>query len=58
MSSFSNRCGIAQDFYIAAPGQSLLVAYPDTHYWGSGTSYSAPMVSGGLAIMKQLFRGQ
>ncbi|MYG63927.1 MAG: S8 family serine peptidase, partial [Synechococcus sp. SB0675_bin_7] len=67
ISSFSNRCGIAQDFCLAAPGQSVLVANNcqpnpnsitttacsqkqlDTGYRaGSGTSYAAPMVSGGL----------
>ena len=62
ISDFSNRCGIAKDFCIAAPGQAMLVAYqhnidsPDTYAIGNGTSYSAPIVSGGLAIMKQLFR--
>jgi len=64
ISNFSNRCGIAKDFCIAAPGERVLVAYKDTddinerYELDDGTSYSAPMVSGGLAIMKQLFRDQ
>ena len=68
IADFSNRCGIAADFCIAAPGAGIRVAYygphPDTGVpargWdtGGGTSYAAPMVAGGLAVMKQLFRDQ
>ena len=67
IASFSNRCGIASDFCIAAPGEEVTVAYfgPDGeedgvrgYADGGGTSFAAPMVSGGLAIMKQLFRDQ
>ena len=65
ISDFSNRCGIAADFCIAAPGEQVLVATSvfdayDEHYYnlGSGTSYAAPMVSGGLITMKKLFRDQ
>lgn len=76
ISSFSNRCGIAKAFCIAAPGEGILVA--NTHCTadplsavtctqdqlngqyglGRGASYAAPMVSGGLAIMKHVFRNQ
>jgi subtilase-type serine protease len=28
ISDFSNRCGVAQDYCIAAPGGRMLVAYP------------------------------
>ena len=75
ISSFSNRCGIAKDFCIAAPGESMVVAdrkgtptgpkdnlgeAQESWLWKvqSGTSLAAPMVSGGLAVMKQLFRNQ
>ena len=68
IADFSNRCGIAADFCIAAPGEGLLAASfgpvgADIGVRGyegglSGTSFAAPMVSGGLAIMKQLFRDQ
>ncbi|MCY3955122.1 MAG: S8 family serine peptidase [Nitrospira sp.] len=67
IADFSNRCGIAKDWCIAAPGVSVKVAYfgPQSGIPGkrgigtsSGTSLAAPMVAGGLALMKQQFRGQ
>ena len=70
IASFSNRCGIAADYCIAAPGQTVKAAYfgpdPDDDSMTvrgiaqnlRGTSVAAPMVAGGLAIMKQLFRDQ
>ena len=66
IANFSNRCGLAADFCIAAPGVGVPIAYFG-HYEGSvvrgwwdrsGTSFAAPTVAGGLAVMKQLFRGQ
>ena len=68
IASFSNRCGIAADWCIAAPGERVPIAYygydedrglviPGTKA-ADGTSFAAPMVSGGLAVMKRLFRGQ
>ena len=65
IADFSNRCGIAAQWCIAAPGERVRAAaynpsgrsinlYQDIN----GTSFAAPMVSGGLAVMKQLFRGQ
>ncbi len=66
IASFSNRCGLAADFCIAAPGADVRVAYfgpsggAAVRVFGTtgGTSVAAPMVAGGLAIMKQLFRDQ
>ena len=67
IAGFSNRCGIAQDYCLAAPGEDVTVAYFGPHRGrdavrgtavSGGTSYAAPMVTGGLALMKQLFRGQ
>ena len=67
IAGFSNRCGIAQDYCLAAPGEDVTLAYFGPHRGrdgvrgtavGRGTSYAAPMVTGGLALMKQLFRGQ
>ena len=67
IADFSNRCGIAADYCLAAPGDEILVSYfgPDADGnpiravgTGGGTSYAAPMVTGGLALMKQYFRGQ
>lgn len=66
IAGFSNRCGIAAEWCLAAPGVDVSVAYfgphqgrPGRGFWSvSGTSFAAPMVSGSLAVMKQLFRNQ
>ena len=84
ISSFSNRCGVSQDYCIAAPGNNITVPYPtstsDTGFLSSnvnddnysdcltdnscyaigaaGTSFAAPFVSGGLAVMAEYFEGQ
>lgn len=63
---FSARCGIAADWCIAAPGYRVQTAYFGTYKNElirgfarlSGTSFAAPMVSGGLALMTQMFRDQ
>ena len=69
IASFSNRCGVAADWCIAAPGVRVRVAYFGPHpvdgtpgargaVSASGTSAAAPMVTGGLAVMKHQFRDQ
>ena len=67
IADFSNRCGIAAEFCLSAPGDEILFAYFGPYEEeigiravaaGGGTSFAAPMVSGGLALMKQYFRGQ
>ncbi len=67
IASFSNRCGIAAEWCIAAPGANVRVALFGEREGeegqrgvtaADGTSFAAPMVAGGLAIMKQLFRNQ
>ena len=67
ISSFSNRCGIAAEWCIAAPGEDVSVALYGRIGVTSvargigprdGTSFAAPMVAGGLALMQQLFRDQ
>ena len=65
---FSNRCGIAAKWCIAAPGVMVPVAEtrtdPDTgqitrgYAEASGTSLAAPHVTGGLAVLKHWFRSQ
>ena len=66
---YSNRCGIAKNFCIAAPGTGIISALalrlPNNQYsddYGyrpfSGTSLAAPIVSGSLAVLRQFFRGQ
>ena len=67
IAEFSNRCGIAAEWCLTAPGVDVSVAYfgpnngiPGRRGIGTsrGTSLAAPMVSGSLAVMKQLFRDQ
>ena len=68
IADFSNRCGIAADYCLAAPGEQVRAAYFGPDLEGTpgfrsvadlrGTSVAAPMVTGGLALMKQYFRGQ
>ena len=69
IASFSNRCGIAAQWCLAAPGVQIQTAYfgphPDTNEAGargtwnpSGTSFAAPMVTGALVVMKHYFRDQ
>ena len=83
ISSFSSRCGIAQDYCISAPGGKVTAAYPTSSsdtgiYVGNpndddynsciqdnscfavagGTSFAAPFVSGGLAVIADYFEGQ
>jgi len=66
---FSNRCGIAANWCLAAPGVEIRTAYHGPPPPGgapgvprtarvSGTSVAAPMVTGGLAVMQHRFRGQ
>ena len=67
IADFSNRCGIAAEYCLAAPGDGVRFSYfgPGGDgeavrgvAEGGGTSFAAPMVTGGLAVMKQYFRGQ
>jgi len=67
IASFSNRCGIAAQWCLAAPGAQIRTAYfgphPNTREPGargdfsaSGASYAAPLVTGALVVMKHYFR--
>lgn len=60
IASFSNQCGQAALWCLAAPGVNVAVAniHTDGVSPDSGTSYAAPMVTGGLAVMKHRFRDQ
>ena len=71
IASFSNRCGSAADWCIAAPGVDVRIVYYKTKKGSSGaklpfygvafvdgTSVASPMVVGALAVMKGLFGDQ
>ena len=60
---------MAAQWCVAAPGADLVVAYygPDREgragaygysTGGNGTSFAAPLVAGGLAVLKHYFRDQ
>src|SRR6267154_2447259 len=52
-SSFSNFGNAI--VWVAAPGESIVTTYPfDTYAAGWGTSFSAPFVSGGAALLHNL----
>ncbi len=56
ISEFSNRCGVAAAWCITAPGEKITTTFwYDYYVTFDGTSLSAPIVSGALALLKELF---
>lgn len=56
ISSFSNQCGVAKDWCIATLGEDVVsTTINNSTTTSSGTSFSAPVVSGALAVMKGAF---
>lgn len=62
LASYSNKCGIAMDYCLAAPGDVIVLdkdttaGTTDPKYWVvSGTSLAAPQVSGAAALVWQAF---
>ena len=49
---FSNKCGITQNYCIAAPGTDWNISPSETV---NGTSFAAPAVSGAVAVIKEAF---
>jgi uncharacterized protein with beta-barrel porin domain len=57
---YSNACGIAMRYCLVAPGTVMFTGTTDTagsptYWYGSGTSYAAPLVSGAAAVVWQRF---
>ena len=55
IADYSNQCGAASTFCIAAPGRHYVPARADGYVTVQGTSLAAPTVAGSLAILKQAF---
>ncbi len=57
---YSNACGVAKNYCLVAPGTSMFIGHDSTannlaYFYGSGTSYAAPLVSGAAALVWQAF---
>lgn len=56
IADFSNRCGVAMDTCISAPGVDIYSTYPDDQVaYGSGTSPATAHVSGAVAVLSSNF---
>ena len=69
IADFSNRCGIAREFCLAAPGVDVTGPAPGFYcpdgteecylrFRDAGTSAAAPFVTGGIALLAQHYRNQ
>jgi hypothetical protein len=56
LSTFSNRAGQGQDWYLTALGYSVrTIDNTGAGFFYSGTSFSAPIISGAVALVAQAF---
>ncbi|MEC8063557.1 MAG: S8 family peptidase [Pseudomonadota bacterium] len=58
IASFSQKCGVAKAFCIAAPGSLIMLPGTESaseYMYASGTSFSAPTVSGAIALIQDVF---
>lgn len=53
LASWSNACGIASAYCMAAPGSNIVGLYGTGVGVGSGTSFAAPIISGSAALLYQ-----
>ncbi|MBI5461266.1 MAG: S8 family peptidase [Gammaproteobacteria bacterium] len=51
IASWSNRAGDTRNFYLMAPGTSILSTYKGGYAYMSGTSMATPYVSGAAAVV-------
>lgn len=60
LATYSNACGVARNYCLVAPGTAAYIGADSSagnlgYYYGSGTSYAAPLVSGAAALVWQAF---
>jgi len=55
IASYSNRCGVAAAWCIAAPGTNVYSTTTGGYGTNSGTSFAAPHVSGAAAMLMDLY---
>lgn len=56
IAGFSNRAGLAQDYFLMAPGVSVYTTRVGGGYtFVDGTSFSAPIISGAAALLRERF---
>ena len=56
LATFSNRAGVSADAYLTAAGVDVITACDGTSCWRiNGTSFSAPVVAGALALLLDAF---
>ena len=60
LASYSNACGVTMRYCLVAPGTSVYVGPDSTagnlsYFYGSGTSFAVPLVSGAAALVWQAY---
>src|SRR5690606_1761064 len=60
LGGYSNAGGVEKNYCLVAPGTGVFIGHDSTadkleYFYGSGTSYAAPLVSGAAALVWQAF---